>query len=68
MKRAVVLALLAVVTTIGSGAMSSEAEARGWRGHRFHVGFVRFAPVYPAYHGYCRWYRTHYGLVKRCWY
>lgn len=77
MKRAFVLAVLAVATAIGSMSFSSDAEARGWRGgHRFHGGFhggyrhrgFGFAPVYPVYSGYCRWYRSPYGLVKRCSY
>ncbi len=67
MKRAGILMLLAIATTMGSASMSSSAEARGWRGHHRHV-FVRFAPVYPVYTGYCRWYRTSFGLVKRCYY
>lgn len=73
MKRAVALALLAAVATVGSSFAGSEAEARGWRAHRAHFGFyhrpfVRVVPVYPVYTGYCRWFRTPYGLVKRCYY
>ena len=71
MKRALVLAALAVATAIGSMSISSGAEARGWRGgYGFHGGgygyrSYGFAPVYS---GYCRWYRSPYGLVKRCFY
>ena len=65
MKRVAFLALLAAVTVAGASSWTSEAEAHGWRGR--HV-FVRLAPVYPVYTGYCRWYRSPYGLVKRCVY
>lgn len=68
MKRVIALASLALVATAASSAFSSEAEARGWRGRHVHFGVVRFAPVYPVYTGYCRWFRTPYGLVKRCYY
>lgn len=67
MKRAAILALLAAVTTIGSAGFTQEAEARGWRHRHVHFGFG-YRPYYPVYTGYCRWYRTHYGLVKRCFY
>lgn len=69
MKHALALSALAIAATLGSSlATSSEAEARGWR-HRHHlgIGFVRVAPVYPVY-SYCRWYRTPYGPVRRCFY
>ena len=74
MKRIIILALLATVAAMGT---LSTADARGGGGRGFsgggHGGAFRhrsfgyryYAPVYPVY-GYCRWYRTAYGLVKRC--
>ncbi len=68
MKRVFALTVLAVLAIAGSGLSSSEAEARGWRGHHVRVGFVRLAPVYPVYTGYCRLIATPYGYVRRCVY
>lgn len=65
MMRAGILMLIALATALGSSGFSSAAEAHGWR----HRGFVKIVPVYPVvYSGYCRWLRTPYGLVKRCYY
>ena len=69
MKRAFALAALAMLAFAGSGLSSSEAEARGWRGHHhMRFGVVRFAPVYPVYTGYCRVVATPSGYVRRCVY
>jgi hypothetical protein len=70
MKRVFALAALATLAFAGSGLTSSEAEARGWRGHHHHArfGFVRVVPVYPVYSGYCRVRLTPYGYVRRCVY
>lgn len=69
MKRAFALVALATVAFAGSGLTSSEAEARGWRGHHHaRFGFVRVVPVYPVYSGYCRVFATRYGYVRRCFY
>ncbi len=67
MRRVAILGLLAAVTTVGSFGFSQDAEARGWRHRHVHIK-LGFKPYYPVYPAYCRWYRTHYGLVKRCWY
>lgn len=65
MKRAGILVLTALGMAMGSTGFGSAAEAHGWR----HRSFVRVVPVYPVvYAGYCRWWRTPYGTVRRCFY
>lgn len=65
MKRALILTVLAAATAV-SVAPAAEARGRGFHRH-VHFGFVRAYPVYPVY-SYCRWFRTPYGPVKRCFY
>jgi hypothetical protein len=55
MKRQLVLAAPAAATVLSA---TPAAEAHG------HIGLY---PVYPVY-SYCRWYRTPYGPVQRCFY
>lgn len=50
----------------GGGFRHAGFHGGGFRHHRhFRVGYV--APVYAS-GGYCRWYRTPYGNVRRCFY
>ncbi len=74
MKRMILAA--AVAATAAVTLTPPEAEARG-RGF-VRIGFVGvqhyrvhrvYRPVvFTSYPAYCRWYRTHYGAVKRCFY
>ncbi len=76
MKRMILALAIAATTALTFAPQDAEARGRGFgvrvgfggfQHHRIHRGF--YAPVvYSSYDGYCRWYRTAYGPVKRCFY
>ena len=83
MKRFILAAVLAATTAMtinapeadargGRGFSGGSFRASGFHGggfrhhHRhYRIGYV--APIY-SYGGYCRWYYTPYGKVRRCSY
>lgn len=79
MKTYIVAAALAATTAMTFNAPEADAR-RGFHGGGFRVAVVhrphfhrhrvvRYGFVAPAYYGpYCKWYRTPYGSVRRCWY
>jgi hypothetical protein len=74
MKRLLIAAALAATAAMTFTPPQAEARGRGFSGHvGFGGGFNRhrgfYAPVvYSAGPTYCRWYRSPYGPVKRCFY
>ena len=63
MKHLIIAAVLAATASMALTITQAEAHGRGGFHHR-HFGF--YAPV--VYASDCRWFRTPYGLVKRCFY